>query len=33
MDYLLMQDKSEIDMNHIIIDTDDILKWLSKLKF
>jgi len=31
MDFLLMQDKSEVDMNHIIIDTDDILKRLSKL--
>jgi len=31
MDFLLMQDKSEVDMNHIIIDTDDILKRLNKL--
>jgi len=31
MDFLLMQDKSEVVMNNIIIDTDDILKRLSKL--
>jgi len=29
MDFLLMQDKSEVDMNHIII--DNTLKRLSKL--
>jgi len=31
MDFLLMQDMSKVEMNHIIKDTDDILKRISML--